>query len=66
MNTYANILGLIVGLSVRYIIAYFKMPIFYLAIPIVLTTFIPFTIRLLCAPKAKKICWKDKIKYNKY
>ncbi len=30
------------------------------------TTFIPFTIRLLCAPKAKKICWKDKIKYNKY
>lgn len=46
LNTMANLAGLIVGLLFRYIIAFFQLDPAYLAVPIVLTTLLPFAIRL--------------------
>lgn len=46
LNTYANIIGLIIGLGIRYLIAYLELDPQYLSIPIILTTLIPFLIRL--------------------
>lgn len=65
-NTIANIVGLLVGLLLRYIIAYFHWPIALLALPIILTTMIPFIIRLIFTPKVKSIKNKNKRRYNKY
>ncbi|MXF46380.1 oligosaccharide flippase family protein [Raoultella sp. Lac2] len=65
-NTIANVIGLVAGLVLRYIVAYFEMPIYYLALPIVLTTLIPFIIRLYYAPSIPLIKLHDKVRYNKY
>ncbi|HFZ8994089.1 TPA: oligosaccharide flippase family protein [Citrobacter freundii] len=46
LNTMANLAGLIIGLAARYVIAYFKLDPAYLSIPIVLTTLLPFAIRV--------------------
>lgn len=65
-NTIANVFGLIVGLVLRYIIALFEWPIYLLSIPIILTTLIPFLIRLIYTPKVSFINPKNKWRYNKY
>ncbi|WP_434639878.1 oligosaccharide flippase family protein [Klebsiella sp. I138] len=65
-NTIANVLGLIVGLVLRYAIAFFELPVYFLSIPIILTTLIPFLIRLAYTPKVTFIKSKDKWRYNKY
>lgn len=65
-NTIANVIGLIIGLALRYVIAYFELSVFYLSIPIVLTTFIPFILRLYHAPSSPAMKIHNKIRYNKY
>lgn len=42
INVYFNIIGLSLSLLLRYLIVYFKFEIIYLAIPIMLTSIIPF------------------------
>lgn len=65
-NTIANVLGLIIGLVLRYIIAFFELPIHLLSLPIVLTTMVPFIIRLYFTPKIRNIKIKYKRRYNSY
>ncbi|MFI4035022.1 oligosaccharide flippase family protein [Klebsiella quasipneumoniae] len=65
-NTIANVIGLLIGLILRYVIAFFEWPIYFLAIPIVLTTLIPFLIRLVYTPKVYVVKGKHKWRYNKY
>ncbi|HIE9591177.1 oligosaccharide flippase family protein [Klebsiella variicola] len=65
-NTIANVFGLIIGLVLRYVIAFFELPIYLLSLPIVLTTMIPFIIRLYFTPKVSNIKVKYKKRYNKY
>lgn len=45
-NTIANVVGLIVGLSSRYLIAYLEIDPLFLILPIILTTLIPLCIRV--------------------
>ncbi|KLN97454.1 hypothetical protein VK86_04685 [Moellerella wisconsensis] len=67
-NTLANTSGLIIGLSLQYFIVYNQLPITMLAIPIMVTSLIPLTIRLFIFREHKKIKvkYKNTIKYNKY
>ncbi|HAJ2985891.1 TPA: hypothetical protein HMT79_19720 [Escherichia coli] len=65
-NTIANVFGLIIGLVLRYIIAFFELPIHLLSLPIVLTTMVPFIIRLYFIPKIHNIKLKYKRRYNSY
>ncbi|MEV8736606.1 oligosaccharide flippase family protein [Klebsiella variicola] len=65
-NTIANVFGLIIGLVLRYIIAFFELPIHLLSLPIVLTTMVPFIIRLYFTPKIRNIKLKYKKRYNSY
>lgn len=65
-NTYANVIGLIVSLVIRYFIAELRLPIWLLSIPIVLTSMIPFLIRYFMAPKISVKGNRNKRKYNKY
>ncbi|EFH3476685.1 oligosaccharide flippase family protein, partial [Escherichia coli] len=65
-NTIANVFGLIIGLVLRYIIAFFELPIHLLSLPIVLTTMVPFIIRLYFIPKIRNIKLKYKRRYNSY
>ncbi|BAN98990.1 hypothetical protein E05_42240 [Plautia stali symbiont] len=46
LNVIANVIGLAISLTVRFLISYYQLEPAYLAIPIVLATFIPFTIKL--------------------
>ena len=45
INAYCNVTALIISLSVRYMIAFFQLPIEALGIPIILLTLIPFLLR---------------------
>lgn len=65
-NTIANVVGLIFGLILRYIIAFLEWPVYFLAIPIILTTLIPFLIRLIYTPRVYVVKTKHKWRYNKY
>lgn len=70
LNTLFNSVGLIVSLLIRYVIAYKKLDPIWLAVPIVLTAFIPFCFRMfyffINEIKIKKIKYrKDKV-YSKY
>lgn len=65
-NTIANVFGLIIGLVLRYIIAFFELPIHLLSLPIILTTMVPFIIRLYFTPKIRNIKLKYKRRYNSY
>ena len=70
INAYCNIVALIISLLVRYLIVFFKLPIEFLALPIVLITFIPFVIRkyiyikkrIIIKPNEKLTIWR----YRKY
>ncbi|HCI6320046.1 TPA: oligosaccharide flippase family protein, partial [Klebsiella quasipneumoniae subsp. similipneumoniae] len=55
INTISNIIGLFFGLSIRYVIAYCEMNPYYLSIPIILTTLVPFFIRKFIFGRALKI-----------
>jgi len=46
LNVIANAIGLTISLSIRFVISYFELDPEYLALPIVLATFIPFFIKL--------------------
>ena len=46
LNVIANVIGLAISLTVRFLISYYQLEPAWLAIPIVLATFIPFTIKL--------------------
>lgn len=45
INTICNVIGLVVGLSVRFIIAILELDIFWLTVPIVLLSLVPFLLR---------------------
>ncbi|EPH0539875.1 oligosaccharide flippase family protein [Klebsiella pneumoniae] len=45
LNTISNVIGLCIGLGFRYFIALYEMNPYYLSVPIILTTLIPFIIR---------------------
>ncbi|MEI9749000.1 oligosaccharide flippase family protein [Moellerella wisconsensis] len=68
INTLANIAGLSIGLSLQYLIVYFKLNPVILSIPIIATTFIPLCIRFLLFSKNNKVKIKTKniLRYNKY
>ena len=59
-NTYINIIGLIISLSLRWFIAYLQTDPLYLCIPIVLTSFVPYLIRLYYAKSYGKIIFFSK------
>lgn len=65
-NTIANVVGLLSGLSLRYAIAFFELPAYLLGLPIILTTMIPFFLRVYYAPKVNNLPPRKKKKYNKY
>lgn len=54
-NVYANIIGLVVSLIMRYVIVKFKLSEYYLCIPIIAITLIPYLIRLYIFKKNKII-----------
>lgn len=70
LNTVANVIGLSIGLSLQYIIAYNKLNPILLSIPIITTTLIPLCIRLYFFRKEdtnkRSVNFKFLIKYNKY
>lgn len=66
INTYANVVGLIISLAIRYFIAELRLPVWLLSIPIVLTSLIPFFIRYLMAPKLNTLGKRHVKKYNRY
>ena len=53
INAYCNVTALIISLSVRYMIAFFQLPIEALGIPIILLTLIPFLLRKYFYTKKK-------------
>ncbi|WP_288379321.1 oligosaccharide flippase family protein [uncultured Acinetobacter sp.] len=70
-NVFANIIGLIVSLILRFIIAYFELDVIYLVFPIILIALIPFFIRRYIFNKNNKNILsfnkiKSRIKYSKY
>lgn len=70
-NVFANIIGLIVSLILRFIIAYFELDVIYLVFPIILIALIPFFIRRYIFNKNNKTILsfnkiKSRIKYSKY
>ena len=65
-NTYANVVGLVISLVLRYFIAELMMPEWLLSIPIILTSLVPFCIRYYMAPKENVRKNRDKKKYNRY
>lgn len=70
-NVFANIIGLIISLILRFIIAYFELDVIYLVFPIILIALIPFFIRRYIFNKNNKNILsfnkiKSRIKYSKY
>ena len=47
INTITNVIGLSVALLIRFSISYFKMPVYYFTIPIVIIPLIPYFLRLI-------------------
>lgn len=69
INTICNVISLIIGLSVRFVIAWLELDILWLTVPIVLLSFIPFLLRwYIFLFKEEKIIFKDKFakSYKKY
>lgn len=70
-NVFANIVGLIISLILRFIIAYFELDVIYLVFPIILIALIPFFIRRYIFNKNNQNILsfnkiKSRIKYSKY
>ena len=64
LNTIANVIGLFFGLLIRYVIAYLELNPLYLSVPIVLTTLIPFIIRLIIFERKKNNIFPDGYSIN--
>jgi O-antigen/teichoic acid export membrane protein len=68
INTITNVIGLSVALLIRFYISYFKMPVYYLTIPIVVIPLIPYIMRLIYFKYTTKV--KENSKgfgiYNRY
>lgn len=45
LNTWCNVVAILMSLLVRYGIAYFELPVSYLSVPIVLVTLVPYVLR---------------------
>lgn len=58
INAYCNVAGILVSLLLRYIVVFFSLDIKFLAIPIVLVSFIPYILRRIIF---KRIIMKNKI-----
>lgn len=58
INAYCNVAGILVSLLLRYIVVFFSLDIKFLAIPIVLVSFIPYILRRIIF---KRIIIKNKI-----
>ncbi|TQN55426.1 oligosaccharide flippase family protein [Raoultella planticola] len=68
-NTIINVIGLIISLCLRWFIAFFNLDVVFLAIPIVLTGFLPFIFRFILFYKnfgIYKVKRKHKKKYVRY
>ena len=65
-NVIVNVFSLCVCLFIRWCIAYYEMPPFWLTIPIVLTGFIPFLVRYFLFKKEWGLNVSKKGKYVKY
>jgi len=46
INTITNVVGLLIALLIRYFISYFKMPVHYFTIPIIIIPLVPYVMRL--------------------
>lgn len=69
VNTFVNVLGLSISLSLRWFIAFFSLNIYWLSIPIILTSLIPFLIRYIYFNKThvhSPIDSKTRKKYSFY
>jgi O-antigen/teichoic acid export membrane protein len=68
INTITNILGLSLALLIRFNISYFKMPVYYFTIPIVIIPLVPYIMRLMYFKYTTKV--KENSKgagvYNRY
>lgn len=47
INTITNVVGLSLALVIRFYISYFKLPVYYFTIPIIIIPFIPYVMRLV-------------------
>ncbi|MGP4129921.1 hypothetical protein OJE16_09170 [Pantoea tagorei] len=47
INTITNVIGLSVALLIRFLVSYFKMPVYYFTIPIVIIPLVPYIMRLI-------------------
>lgn len=71
INTIANVIGLLISLIVRYFIALLELNPYYLSIPIILSTLIPYLIRLYIYKKSenrlnRKVSYNEVKVYSKY
>ncbi|MFH8134250.1 oligosaccharide flippase family protein [Pantoea osteomyelitidis] len=68
INTITNVIGLSVALLIRFYISYFKMPVYYFTIPIIVIPLIPYIMRLIYFKYTTRI--KENSKggeiYNRY
>lgn len=55
INTITNVIGLSVALLIRFSISYFKMPVYYFTIPIIIIPLIPYILRLIYFKYTTKI-----------
>lgn len=68
INTITNVIGLSCALLIRFYISYFKLPVYYFTIPIVLIPLVPYIMRLIYFKYTTKVEEKSKgaIIYNRY
>lgn len=55
INTITNVIGLSVALLIRFYISYFKLPVYYFTIPIIIIPLIPYIMRLIYFKYTTKI-----------
>lgn len=55
INTITNVIGLSVALLIRFSISYFKMPVYYFTIPIIIIPLIPYFLRLIYFNSTTKV-----------
>lgn len=55
INTITNVIGLSVALMIRFSISYFKMPVYYFTIPIIIIPLIPYILRFIYFKYTTKI-----------
>ena len=68
INTITNVTGLFLALLIRYYISYFKLPVYYFTIPIIIIPLVPYLLRLIYFKKTTKTKENSKgvLIYNRY